>query len=90
MSTAKGKNTTEELVSLLNEFYITPHIEDDELLRHVSLLYQDLTPRQKDLCGNCMPADPSFLASAPGRIRSGSCVKRLIPKIFYRIFRPST
>lgn len=40
----------EQIISLLNEFYITPNIEDGELLQSLSALYQELTPRQKDLC----------------------------------------
>ena len=40
----------ENFLSMLNEFYITPRIEDDELLESLSALYQEMTPRQKDLC----------------------------------------
>lgn len=35
----------EEILSILNNFYITPHIEDDELLKSLSSLYQELTPK---------------------------------------------
>ena len=40
----------EEIISILNNSYITPNIEDDELLASLSALYQELTPQQKDLC----------------------------------------
>ena len=66
----------EELVSLLNEFYITPHVEDDELLGYVSSLYQDLTPKQKDLCGQIQElyANRSFLLG----LRTGVDLERFL------------
>lgn len=40
----------EEILSILNNFYITPMIEDEELLKSASALYHELTPQQSDLC----------------------------------------
>ena len=39
----------DELLSMLNAHYITPNIEDDELLTSLSAFYQELTSHQKDL-----------------------------------------
>ena len=66
----------EELVSMLNAFYITPHIEDDELLGCLSTLYQELTPHQKDLCVRMqeMCAQKAFLLG----VRTGADLERFL------------
>ena len=66
----------EEIVSMLNAFYITPNIEDDELLRSISPLYQELTPKQKDLCVRAQElyVNKAFLLG----VRTGAALERFL------------
>ena len=68
----------EDFLSMLNAFYITPHIEDDELLESLAALYQEMTPRQKDLCvqtqGLC--ANKAFLLG----VRTRAELERLLTR----------
>lgn len=66
----------EEILSILNNFYITPHIEDDELLKSLSSLYQELTPKQRDLCVRMQElcAKKAFLLG----VRTGAELERFL------------
>ena len=66
----------EEIVSMLNEFYITPSIEDDELLASLLELYRELTPKQKDLCMRIQElyANKAFLLG----VRTGAKLERFL------------
>lgn len=68
----------EEIVSMLNSFYITPHIEDEELLASLSALYQELTPRQKDLCvrAQTLCVNKAFLLG----VRTGAGLERFLSR----------
>lgn len=69
----------ESLVSILYEFYITPNIEDDELLSSLSSLYQELTPKQKDLCVRMQElcASKAFLLG----VRTGVHLERFLGQV---------
>ncbi len=66
----------EDFLSTLNAFYITPHIEDDELLASLSELYQELTPKQLDLCGRAQTlcVNKAFLLG----VRTGANLERFL------------
>ena len=66
----------EELVSILYDMYIMPYIEDDEYLGNASELYQDLTPRQKDLCVRVekLSSSKAFLLG----VRTGAALERFL------------
>lgn len=66
----------EDFLSMLNAFYITPHIEDDELLASLSELYQELTPHQKDLCVRmeALCTNKAFLLG----VRTGAGLERFL------------
>lgn len=72
----KGNKTMEDILSMLNTFYITPNIEDDELLDSLSALYRELTPRQTDLCERtqALCVNKAFLLG----VRTGAELERFL------------
>ena len=68
----------EEIISMLNAFYITPRIEDDELLASLSSLYRELTPQQKDLCVRTQElcVNKAFLLG----VRTGAGLERFLSR----------
>ena len=66
----------ENFLSMLNEFYITPRIEDDELMERLSALYQEMTPHQKDLCVRAqeLSVNKAFLLG----VRTGAGLERFL------------
>ena len=68
----------EDFLSMLNACYITPNIEDDELLASLSALYQELTPQQKDLCVQAQElcVNKAFLLG----VRTGAGLERFLSR----------
>ena len=68
----------ENILSALNSFYITPNIEDDELLASLSSLYRELTPQQKDLCVRTQElcVNKAFLLG----VRTGAGLERFLSR----------
>ena len=66
----------EEFISILNEFYITPNIEDDELLGSFSALLEELTPKQTELYVQAQElcANKAFLLG----VRTGARLERFL------------
>ena len=66
----------DDIMTMLNNFYITPEIENEELLKSASALYRELTPQQSDLCGRMekLYTNKAFLLG----LRTGAQLERYL------------